>query len=118
MPGRQLDIDVKQDGDAYVVALAGAIDASSTEDIRQAVEPLVNQPKAKVILDCTALNYVNSTGYGLFFAWQRTCASHGGRFVLCGVRPKLQNLMKLLGLEKYVTFCAHIEEARTALSKG
>ena len=99
MPGPSLSLEVKQEGNATVVFLSGDIDASSLNDFQSAVEPLCNVEGAQVVLECAALNYVNSAGLGLLFALSRACKTIGGQLLMCGVRSKVKNVIHVLGLD-------------------
>jgi anti-sigma B factor antagonist len=115
MPGPTLSIDVKRVNNVHVLILAGAIDASSIEQTRQFLEPLVAIPGARILLDCQALQYVNSTGFGLLFNWARVCQENQGQLALAGLARKITNLMKVLGLEKYLTVYSSRETALAAM---
>lgn len=111
MPGPSLSLEVQQYGTAYVVVLAGDIDMSSLAEFQNAVEPLCRQPNPHVVLDCSGLNYINSTGLGLLFTLSRTCRENSGRILLAALRPKVMSVVKVLGLENLLAICATVDEA-------
>lgn len=115
MPTDQLAIDIKQADGVTVVLLDGPVDAASTDELRTAVEPLLDVDQPRILIDGTALNYVNSTGFGLFFAWTRACTDKGGALALCNLRSKIQNLIKVLGLEIYLNVYPTRDEALAAM---
>jgi anti-sigma B factor antagonist len=117
MPAPTLSLDVKRVRDVHVVALTGAVDASSVESLRQTIEPLLALPQSKVLLDGQNLSYVSSTGFGLLFAWSRSSQERQGLFALSGIAKKILNLMKLLGIEKYVTIYVSSDAALEAMSR-
>jgi anti-sigma B factor antagonist len=118
MPSPQLDIQTEHVDGVAVVHLNGAIDASSVEDLKRAVEPLCAVPHPKVVLNCAALIYVNSTGYGLFFTWQRACRLRNGQMALCGLKKKIHQVIQVLGLENLLTICATQAEAMDLIKEG
>lgn len=111
MPGPSLSLDVKKVGAASIVFLSGDIDASSIRDFQSTVEPLCGCERPQVILDCTALSYVNSTGLGALFTLSRMCRTNGGKLVMYGVRPKIRNVITVLGLETLLVLCDTREDA-------
>jgi anti-sigma B factor antagonist len=115
MSAPTLTIDWRHVRGVHVVVLSGAIDAASVEQVRRVVEPLLAIPDSRVLLDCHSLAYVNSTGFGLFFGWSRACEGGRNRFALAGLARKLANLMKVLGMENFVTVYSSREAALAAM---
>jgi len=115
MPGPSLTIEVKEENGISVVYLHGDIDAASISDFQQVVEPLCLQPQPKILLECTSLDYVNSTGYGVLFTLDRTCRQNGGAITLCCVRSKILKVAKVLGLESLLTIFPTKEEAMASM---
>ncbi len=109
MAEQPLEIRLERVENVQVVSLEGIIDASTFDDVRRVVEPLCEQEKPRVLVDCSNLHYINSTGYGFFFAMLRECKSREGLFALCSVRNRVRNILKGLGIEKY--FAIHPSQA-------
>jgi len=96
---RQLDIQVENVDSVAVVSLAGAIDPTNVDDFKSALKPLCSEPPAVVLLDCGDLSYVSSTSLGLLFYFHRICQASQGTLALCCVWDKIQNILRLLGLD-------------------
>jgi anti-anti-sigma factor len=54
----------------------------------------------EVVLDCTKVQFVASSMLGVLVALQRKVAQIGGRLVLCGVRPELMTIFRMMRLHK------------------
>jgi anti-anti-sigma factor len=102
MATKALEIDVVQTNGVAVVTLDGALDASSVEQFQDTLGTLCERQGGRVLLDCSNLSYVNSTSFGLFFKYHRSCAQHGGVFAMCGVWDKVMHIVSLLGLDKFL----------------
>lgn len=120
MPGPSLSLEVKPIIGGAIVKLTGDIDAASIEMFQKAVEPLCRQAQPRIYLDCSGLNYVNSTGFGLLFTLTRACAERNGELVLCTPRTKVLNVMHVLGLQNLLNVsdepaavCAQKQISRT-----
>jgi anti-sigma B factor antagonist len=116
-PGQQVEVLVDRANGVYVVRLRGAIDASSVEIVKRELSRITSLPQPRVVVDCSDLYYVNSTGFGMFFAWHRACENNRGRLALCCVQEKVRKIMGLLGLEGFVTVCGTRAEATARVGK-
>jgi len=102
MAKRQLDIDVRPEGTVQVVRLSGAIDASNVAEFQDTMNRLCSVREPNVLLDCSDLTYVNSTSFGLIFRYHQSCLANNGRLAICALRDKIFNIIKILGLEKFL----------------
>ena len=59
------------------------------------------EDRRRIILDFTTVQFVSSQAIGIVMAMRkRLLALKGSRLILCGLSDKLQQLIKLTGLEK------------------
>jgi anti-sigma B factor antagonist len=115
---KQLEIVVEQKGNVSILTPVGAVDASSLDDFKDALESVCGREHAKVIVDCDELAYANSTSFGLLFHYHRHCQTQQGKFVLCSVREKIHNIIRLLGLESVLQIYGTRAEALEGLGVG
>jgi anti-anti-sigma factor len=118
MSKRQLTISVDKIDGISVVSLTGAIDASNVRDLSDILEKTCSGSPPRAILDCSTLQYVNSTSFGMFFKYHQHCLKQGGALVLAGVQGKIRNIIKILGLEKFLKLYASRKEALAALKRA
>ena len=96
----RLDIDINEKTSFSIVHASGSIDASNIKQFELAIEQQCEVEAPKIILNCTNLTYINSTGFDLLFHFHKLCTAGGGRFVMCGVSSKITSILELLGLTK------------------
>ncbi len=54
-----------------VVHVSGPLDSMTHDGFKDLMDPLVNQPRIRLVLDCEHLSYVNSKGLALLGRYQR-----------------------------------------------
>ena len=59
---------IQEDG-ADVIVLIGEIDASSSIELDLAIAKSVGEGFTKVMVDCSALEYISSAGLGVFMSY-------------------------------------------------
>lgn len=75
----ELTIDTTQVGSVSRIRLAGEIDVATTGLVHDAViATLASDSVRDIILDCTDLTFIDSSGMGTLVACQRAVAVRGG----------------------------------------
>lgn len=92
-----LDIDTEHD--AATVRLKGELDVASAPMLRDALVHLISEGRTRLTFDCGALEFVDSTGLGVFIGARARALAANGSVALTGVRPALQRLLTVTGIE-------------------
>ncbi|MCK4465961.1 MAG: STAS domain-containing protein, partial [Bacteroidales bacterium] len=56
------------------------------------------KPNTKLILNLKGINYVDSSGFGVFLSIMKTANNNYGYFKLCNIASEVMELFKLLQL--------------------
>ena len=99
-----------------LVHVVGALDSEANEPFKNMLDPMVNQAKARVVLDCEKLTYVNSKGLALLGRYQRISSQNLSFLGIAGMNRRLVKTIEVLGMGKMVRLYATVEEALTAAS--
>ena len=97
---------------ATQTALNGYVDASTLSEFEEVLDKLLEKGARNVLLDCTHLEYINSTGLGLFLKYTDELAQHGGTLALTCVPSNTRNVIELLGFDRDLKV---FEDAASAL---
>ena len=82
---------------ATLAAMDGSIDASTIQQFQQVLDKLIERGVKNLILDCTNVKYINSTGLGTLLKYADTFESIGGHIAFCRVPSKVMLVMEMLG---------------------
>jgi anti-anti-sigma factor len=82
---------------ATLAEVDGSIDASTITQFQQVMDKLVERGVKNLILDCTSVKYINSTGLGTLLKYADTFESIGGHIAFCRVPSKVMLVMEMLG---------------------
>ena len=105
------EITTRSEPHSHVVSLQGVLDAASEIKLSRTLDTLCQSECPHIVIDCDQLSYMNSATFGLFFHYHRQCELHNGRLVLCRISPKIQSILKLLGLHQVLHVRSSIEDA-------
>jgi len=82
---------------ATLAEIDGSIDASTIQQFQQVMDKLIERGVKNLILDCTNVKYINSTGLGTLLKYADTFESIGGHIAFCRVPSKVMLVMEMLG---------------------
>jgi anti-sigma B factor antagonist len=93
-----LSLDTRRVRDVTFVKCVGRIAAGAEcSGLQQHIEHVVPR-EAKVVLDCSALEAIDSTGLGLLVRWLRRTQVLGGDLVLYAVQPRVREVLRVTRL--------------------
>ena len=99
-----MKISVKETHDSYILALKGELDASSSLLLDEEVAKAMKVGKPFLLIDCQELQYISSTGLGVFISNMQDLRRRNMKLVLYQVSPKIKDVFTILGLEPFLTF--------------
>jgi anti-sigma B factor antagonist len=90
---------LQEDG-ADIIALVGEIDASSSIELDLAIAKSVGEGFTRILVDCSALEYISSAGLGVFMSYIEEFKDKNIKMVLFGMNDKVGNTFEILGLNE------------------
>ena len=90
---------IQEDG-IDITVLIGEIDASSSIELDLAIAKSVGEGFTKVLVDCSALEYISSAGLGVFMSYIDEFKDKNILMVLFGMSEKVANTFEILGLNE------------------
>jgi anti-sigma B factor antagonist len=106
-----------QEDSADVIAVIGEIDASSSIELDLAIAKSVGEGFTKILVDCSALEYISSAGLGVFMSYIEEFKDKGVQMVLFGMKEKVENTFSILGLSDLLNIRATKQEAKQLLNE-
>lgn len=87
-----------QETDAKIVAtLAGELDTAAAQEAEKQLQPLLDSKGKEVVLDCTKLEYISSSGLRVLLSILKQAQSVGSRVVLKNVNDVIRDVLDLTG---------------------
>ncbi|GAA2775692.1 STAS domain-containing protein [Streptomyces rameus] len=109
-------VDVRPDRQASVLALRGELDHHSVVQLREAADAILSRPRPAmlVVIDCTALEFCDSSGIGGLISVYQRLSVHGGTLRLAAVPGSVARVFKLTGLEHVISVYSTADAALIA----
>jgi anti-sigma B factor antagonist len=95
-----MNLDMCEDGRVMILALTGDLGIGESETVfKKTVSRLLEEGKVHLLLDCSGLRFVDSTGLGALVRALTTSQNEGGQTKLLGVGPHLKKLLEMTKLD-------------------
>ncbi|WP_407428376.1 STAS domain-containing protein [Treponema sp.] len=101
-----------------IIYLNGYIDTYNSSFFQKRISKAVEAGFINLVFNCSALNYVSSTGIGSFTAFLKMIKPQGGDIVLLEIQPKVYEVFQLLGFSQFFNIKDTMNDAITFFKRG
>lgn len=95
-----LQVTTKSFVPVTVFELNGRFDAHTANSLRQLLEPATSQPAAQIVVDLTAVSFVDSTALATLVQGMKRSRQQGGDVRLCGLAQSVRIIFELTRLDR------------------
>lgn len=110
-----MQINEQIQGDVTIVAIDDHLDTMSAPGFEQRLLGLIDAGARKVVIDCSALQYVNSAGLKVFLLAAKKLETAGGHFIICSLASSVQMIFEMIGFTRIMKIVPTREDALLAL---
>ncbi len=95
-----MNMEVKSLNGVAVLALNGRFDAFETITVTGWFDKNIKDDEAKVIVDLSGVNFLDSAALAALVKGMKRCREHGGDLLLCGLQQPVRIIFELTRLDK------------------
>ena len=100
--------------DVLILAADGGLNAGTADQFVAELERLIDAGVTKIIVDCSALDYISSYGLGVLVRLHRRLSQRGGDIKLAGINSMVVKLLSLTRLDQLFGIYPDVNRARLA----
>jgi len=99
--------------DKYTVVTSEVdkLDSMSAPDLKSELVYLGKSGKRNIVVDLNATRYCDSSGLSALLTGNRLCKENSGSFVICGLQPSVEKLVKISQLHSVLNITPTKDEA-------
>jgi anti-sigma B factor antagonist len=101
-----LDLYAEVRGDVAVVQASGVVDEGTYAHLEEKLGALIDDGHPKIVLDCSGMKYINSSGIGSIVS-----VSSRGAIRLCCVPERVRNVLEMVGLNQVLEVFDSVDAA-------
>jgi anti-anti-sigma factor len=112
-----MNLTIDRANDVAIVRVAHArLMYPMLSEFAGAVTGLIGTGELKVLIDLSAVNYVDSASIGCLMDLYRQAAAAGGALKLTGVQKRVETMLTMTGAQNFLEM--HVDEASALKSFG
>jgi anti-sigma B factor antagonist len=93
-------LDISRQLEETVVSISGEIDIFSAPDFKEQVGSIIESGAAVVVFDCECLEYIDSTGLGVFVSFLKKANQNECVLRLKNLKASVLKLFVITGLDR------------------
>ena len=107
-----MDIELASHGDVSVVKVRGRlVDGQPADSFREILTDLLDDDKAKIVLQVDELSWLDSTAIGILVSLHGEASRGGGKILLLGASERIRRLFDLTRLTPFFSWADELDEA-------
>ncbi len=107
----RLRVAVRTEGRSEIVTPAGELDHHTAELLREPLENAVEAGRSRLVIDCSSLDFCDSTGLNVLLGARLKAEAAGGEVHLAGMQPVVARVFEITGAEAVFTIHESLEAA-------
>ena len=92
-----MEVKIEKKQNEVVASFIGRLDTPAAQEIAPKVEELKADCAGTVVLDCTQLAYISSSGLRLFLTLRKVAADKGGRIIVRSISDEIRSVFMMTG---------------------
>jgi anti-anti-sigma factor len=92
---------IKEDGKT-IIKTAARIDTMNAAQFEQDIQPALADGGVEIVMDCSDLTYMASSGLRIIQKTMRTVTQHKGEFKMVNVSPEIYKVLAMTGFTKFM----------------
>jgi stage II sporulation protein AA (anti-sigma F factor antagonist) len=106
-----MNVKVSSAGDFTVVGVEGRIDTTNAAGFELKLMELVDAGASKILLDCSGLSYISSSGLRVFLVVQKKMGALKGQLRICNLQPVIKEIFDISGFSTIFSVFADRDSA-------
>lgn len=96
----ELKIREEQTGDSVKISVAGEVDIYTAQGLKERLYSIVDTQQLDLRIDCKDLNYIDSTGLGIFVGALKKARQYDRKVYISSLKDNIRKLFTITGLDK------------------
>ncbi|HBZ34035.1 MAG TPA: anti-sigma factor antagonist [Bacteroidales bacterium] len=99
-----MNASVEEIAGKYIATLDGELDTAAASEVEEILKPLYSAPNPDIVIDCSRLQYIASSGLRILLSILKSAKANGGKVVLRNVNEDIKSVFKMTGFVNIFDF--------------
>lgn len=96
----ELKIREEQADGTVSVIISGEVDIYTSQSLKEKLYSIADSTQSDIRIDCSALNYIDSTGLGIFVGTLKRAKQRDKKIYISNLKESIKKLFVITGLDK------------------
>lgn len=92
-----MELIITRHQEEVTARLIGRLDTPASQDIAPNVNVLLEEAGKTIVLDCSELNYISSSGLRIFLTLRKSAADKGGKIIVRDINDNIRSVFMMTG---------------------
>ena len=92
-----MEIRIERQNTVVTAFLKGRLDTLAAKEVSKQMESLTEDASGTIIMDCTEMSYISSSGLRIFLTLRKAAAEKGGKVVVRGISNDIRSVFMMTG---------------------
>ena len=92
-----MEVFITESEGTMTARLVGRLDTPAAADVTQEIQPLLDHAGATIVLDCSDMTYISSSGLRIFLTIRKAASSAGGHVFIQGLSNEIRQVFMMTG---------------------
>ena len=111
-----MQIEKSSENGVTTLKVSGEVDLHASPELRSELQSCVSDKTPVLLVDFSAVEYIDSSGLATFIEYLRDAAAYDGKIALFGMKQKVRTIFDLVRLNELFTIADSADAAVAALA--
>ena len=92
-----MEVHITPSEGTMTARLVGRLDTPAAAEVTSEIQPLLDHASETLVLDCSEMTYISSSGLRVFLTLRKAAAATGGRVVIEGITSEIRQVFMMTG---------------------
>lgn len=92
-----MEVNITKENKEVIARLIGRLDTPASLEIAKDIESLKEDASGTIILDCSEMSYISSSGLRLFLSLRKAAAEKGGKIIVRNICNDVRGVFMMTG---------------------
>ena len=89
--------EITENGNQLIATFIGRLDTAAAVQTAEDVKPLLEASDREIILECSQLEYISSSGLRIFLSIRKEAATHGSKVIVRNINADIRQVFMMTG---------------------
>jgi len=92
-----MEVHITESEGTVTTRLVGRLDTPASAEVSREIQPLLDHADKTIVLDCSEMSYISSSGLRIFLTIRKAVAAQGGKVVVKGLSSEIRQVFMMTG---------------------